>query len=418
MPVEKNIDAHELENILKSALFRHYHAMVVKLHAVPGGLQAWFDGCPCHEGLLIGTKSRHMRAKALRADGLAAGRCPCSTCRGWEVVDGKLAKVIAALGHEIESNLQSTIEMKAADGLTEALAPEDYATIMQDFSSGVAHLQPAFGIRLRWSTELPWVLMGIAHPLVSRAIHWCRRCLQAYDAKPEHQHHRKSVLFLKVGSLLRMAIEAFIASAEMPEILRLRVAPFHFIPLGDRNIEREHKYLSDIVRPKTRIVGGHWFSVRRLRVLEHRMFVDPVFANGIVDYFMSLKSIKSAIRSFGFERHPLFQEAMKEKGTQKEKAVSNMLRQFLEQVVYRQELGIKYSTFDIARKVQSAKDNAWRAAERKASMKSRAIPTSVEELLLLNAGDHVRAVGSAFGYITMPDCHTSGIELETTTLHE
>ena len=412
----KKFDAYELERILKSALFRHYHTVVIKLHAIPSRLQSWFDGCPCHEGVLKSTKTRHARAQALRADGLSAGHCPCSTCRGFEVVDGKLAELVKELGDELETELKELIEMKASDGLTEPLTAEEFAIIMQAFSAGVTHLQLSFGVRLHWTQELPWMLMGIAHPHVARALFWCRRCIQAFNAKPEAKHHRKSVLFLKPGSILRVAIDAFLASGVMPAILQLHIAPFYFIPLGDRLIEREHKYISDITRPKTGVVRGHWFSIRRFRILEKRMFVDMMFANGLVEYFMSIKKIKSAIKIFGLERHPLFQEALRVKTTRAEKSVNDVLRGFLEQVIYRQELGIKYTSLDIVRKVNEAADNRWRAAEKKATAMPRAIPTTVEELLVLNAKDHLQAVGPSAGYITMPDRPGSGIQFQTASL--
>ena len=207
----------------------------------------------------------------------------------------------------METELKELIEMKASDGLTEPLTAGDVATIMQAFSAGIAHLQLSFGVRLHWSQELPWMLMGIAHPLVARALHWCRRCIQAHAAKPEAKRHRKSVLFPKPGSVLRAAIDAFLATSVMPAILQLRIASFDFIPMGDRLIEREHKCLSDIARPKTGIVRGHWFSIRRFRILEKRMFVDMMFANGHVEHFMSIEEIKSAIKICWLERHQLFQ---------------------------------------------------------------------------------------------------------------
>ena len=131
--------------------------------------------------------------------------------------------------------------MKASDGLTEPLTAEEFAIIMQAFSAGVTHLHLSFGVRLHWTQELLRMLMGIAHPHVARALFWCRRCIQAFNAKPEAKHHRTSVLFLKPGSILRVAIDAFLASGVMPAILQLHMAPFYLIPLGDRLIEREHK---------------------------------------------------------------------------------------------------------------------------------------------------------------------------------
>ena len=131
--------------------------------------------------------------------------------------------------------------MKASDGLTEPLIPEEFTIILQNFSAGITHLQLASGVRLHWTTELHWMLMGIAHPLVHRALHWCCQCIQADDAKAEATHHRKSVLFLKPGSVLRAATDVFLNSGLMPEVLKLRVAVFYIVPLGDRLIEREHK---------------------------------------------------------------------------------------------------------------------------------------------------------------------------------
>ena len=109
---DRKVDANELQTILTSGRFRNYHGMVIKLHRVPGRLQSWFDACPCHEALLLFAASRHQRANILREDGLAAGKCPCSTCRGWEVVDGKLGEVIKTLGDESKDQLQEAIESK------------------------------------------------------------------------------------------------------------------------------------------------------------------------------------------------------------------------------------------------------------------------------------------------------------------
>ena len=184
----KKFEATELESILKCPLFRAYHTMVVKLHAVPGRLQGWFDGCPCHEVLLKSATSSRARRKLLIADGVKHGRCCCSTCRGWHVVDGKVPEVISELASEAEEALKELLELKGSDGVTDPLTPEQHATVMHDWQAGIAHLMLPFGIRLRWVTDLPWILMGMAHPIVERAVHWARRCIELYDAKPESQH--------------------------------------------------------------------------------------------------------------------------------------------------------------------------------------------------------------------------------------
>ena len=134
--------------------------------------------------------------------------------------------------------------------------------------------------------------MGTAHPLVPRAVHWALRCIELYDAKPEFQHHRKHVWFLKIVSVLRFAIESFLESKFMPPMLQLHVAPFHFVPFGDRHVEREHKYFSDTIGVSRKDVRGTWFCSRRLRMGEERMFNDAVFSNKLAEYLMSLKDTK------------------------------------------------------------------------------------------------------------------------------
>ena len=72
---------------------------------------------------------------------------------------------------------------------------------------------------------------------------------------------------------------------------------------------------------------------------------------------------------------------------------------------------MKYTAFEVARKVNEASDNRWRAAEKKAIARPRTIPTIVDEVLELNANDHLQAAGPATGFITMPDHLDSGKDL-------
>ena len=137
--------------------------------------------------------------------------------------------------------------------------------------------------------------------------------MEAYAQKPEIQHHRLSVLFLKPGSPLRACIDIFIATSTMPNLLRLQTAPFLFAPLSDRYIEREHKYLSDVTRPKTGVHLGHRFSVKRLKIIEG-MLADSVFREKLVQHYISLKNTKGLIKVMGFENHPVFKEVFQGQG--------------------------------------------------------------------------------------------------------
>ena len=130
---------------------------------------------------------------------------------------------------------------------------------MHDWPAGIAQLMLCLSIRLSGGSELPWILMGMAHPLVARAVHRAGRCIEMYDAKPEWQHHRLSVRFLKIGTVLRISIDSFIEAKDMPPISKLHVSISYFIPFGDRQIEREHKYMSDIVTQSQQNCGRPQF---------------------------------------------------------------------------------------------------------------------------------------------------------------
>ena len=310
----KAFSASSLTALLKSPLFRHYHYMICKMKSIPSYLMQWFDNCPCHDELFSNAKTKAKRRQALHKDGLDCDACPNGSCRAWEVIDGKLDTILSALGEAIEADIVSTVGLKNNDGLTDPLSASDLVLILVDYRAGVAHIQLSLGIRLSWRKNLPWLLMAIPHPNPDRGVHWARKCVEAYAQKPEVQHHRLSVLFLKPGSPLRVCIDIFIATSTMPRPLRLQSAPFLFVPLGDRYIEREHKYLSDVTRPKTGVHLGHAFSVKRLKIVEG-LLADSVFREKLVQHYMSLKTTKGLIKAMGFEHHPVFKELFQGEGS-------------------------------------------------------------------------------------------------------
>ena len=298
-----------LTAILKCPLFRHYHYMICKMKGIPTYLMQWFDNCPCHDEFFSNARTTAKRRQALRKDGLDCDACPNGSCRAWEVVDGKLKldEVLSAFGKAMEADIISTVGLKSNDGLTDALSSSDLMVILNDYRAGLSHIQLSLNIRMSWGKHLPWLLCAVPHPSPARGAHWAKKCVEAYAQKPEIQHHRLSVLFLKPGSPLRECIDIFIATSKMPALLRLQSAPFLFVPLGHRYIEREHKYLSDVTRPKTGVHLGHVFSGKRLRVVEG-LLADSVFRGKLVQHYMSLKTTKGLIKAMGFENHPVFKE--------------------------------------------------------------------------------------------------------------
>ena len=139
------------------------------------------------------------------------------------------------------------------------------------------------------------------------------------------------------------------------------------------------------------------------------MFTDPVFSNKLVEYFLKLKDTREGIRLFGIERHPLVRDMMQVKGHKDQPEVIDNIRRIFEQIIYRQELGIKYESYNTIRKLNEKTSRARKEAEVREKKKTVVLPTTADELLLLTAGDHLRAVGHSFGAITMPDWSADGM---------
>ena len=302
----------EVTRVLHCPLFRHYLLMVIKLHAVSTRFMKWLDGCPCHQGLLLAASTLRSRAKKLKRDGLSNGNCPLASCRGWEIVDGKVESVLKELCDAVQEELLEAIEIRSSDGVVGALSAGDLSILMNDYVAGTTCLQAAMSVRLAWGKSLPWLLIGMAHPVKSRALHWASECIRVYESAPAaQQHHRKTLLFLQGGGVLRQALDDFIQSGTMPDVLCLHTAVFRLIPLGDRQIEMEHKPVSDIVAVKRGVSSGHHFSIQRYKVVEALLESDGANADKLADHFTAVKSISGAVRALKFNLHPVFKDVFK-----------------------------------------------------------------------------------------------------------
>ena len=150
-----------------------------------------------------------------------------------------------------------------ADQTLDPLTPEQYGVVMDDISRAGVALEVWFSIRFDWRKHLPWLLIGMANPRVDRAKHVARQCIIEYNTKQESEHHRKSILFLKPGSRFRLDIDKFISSSKMSDLLMFNVAAVALIPLGDRQIEREHLPMAKVANAAPTTKVGHSFSGRR-----------------------------------------------------------------------------------------------------------------------------------------------------------
>ena len=160
--------------------------------------------------------------------------------------------------------LKTTLALRQQDASLGPMSDSEWAMVMHDWQCANSRLVLSVAIKFAWCKKLPWLLFGMAHPIVSRAIAIAKRCVALYDQLPDDKHHRKSVVFLKRGSRYRMLIEGFIESGTMHEELTFQVAIFALTPLSDRRVEREHLYLSEVVKGKGCQRLGHNLSTKRL----------------------------------------------------------------------------------------------------------------------------------------------------------
>ena len=91
----------------------------------------------------------------MQRDGLLKGICPCTSCRAWEIVDGKVESVLKELCDAAQSELLQAIELRSADGVINSLSPEDLSIRMSDYVAGTTCLQAVMAVRLAWAKSLP-----------------------------------------------------------------------------------------------------------------------------------------------------------------------------------------------------------------------------------------------------------------------
>ena len=356
-----------------------------------------------------------MRRQALKRDGVTSGYCPCSSCRVWEVIGGKLDRVVQELGQLFEADVRNAFEATSADGLSDPLDAGDVAVVLGNFHAGISHMQLGFGVRLAWARNLPFMLMALPHPDASRGVDWAKECIKAYNEKPEARHHRKTLLFLKEGGPLRAAVDLFVESGEMPDLLWLNAAPFLFVPLGDHLVEREHKYLSDLTRPKTPLQAGHAFSIRRLRDIEGLMAESVEFREALLDRYVEVRTCKGAIIAMGLHHHPLFVDVLRPDAGPWGKKVTDVVWKIVEQLVYRRELATKHERFPIGRGLAEA-DTLRRKKAVRPQKAPKSLPSSVEDLLLKSAKGNLAERGSDFGAIVVPERAGGDIHFELRSL--
>ena len=112
--------------------------MIIKIQLPPLRLTSWFEGCPCHEHILkllndigIGkAQGPARREAAMIKDGVEAGRCNLSSCRGVEAVDGNFEETLEVISEEVSKYSASTLALKEQDGVTRPMSEQEKACVI------------------------------------------------------------------------------------------------------------------------------------------------------------------------------------------------------------------------------------------------------------------------------------------------
>ena len=194
---------------------------------------------------------------------------------------------------------------------------------------------------------------------------------------------------------------------------------FRFIPLGDRQIKREHKPVSDIVAQRCgTIVTGRDVCIQRYKVVESLLASDDADGDKLADHIAAIKYVKGAVKAFSFNHHPVFEDVFKIKDEHWGQESSGQMWRFLQALVYRQDLSTKCQQLSFAKQFS---EKGHEKKQRESNRRTKPIlflPWSCERVLLTNAGGHLKQIASEYFMVSMPLGADGGIQLVTDTLQE
>ena len=116
-------------------------------------------------------RTRHQRVVRFRSRfGIDVDSCPMKTRRAPEMASNALQKFLRAL-------FQHASPLLLALPCIAALSEQERGIVVRDFEQARQHLHMVFVLKLSHWRQLPWVLMGVAHPEADSARSCGRRAL-------------------------------------------------------------------------------------------------------------------------------------------------------------------------------------------------------------------------------------------------
>ena len=217
------LDVGRISEAVKSARWKVYGQMILRLHQIANFISSWGSGCPCHHWPSKSNKymqalddALHSLGHPMDADG---PRCACILAgkRAPEMATGRWKELMCELVEELRPQvLMDTL----------SLPEQDQESILNDFEHGVSYVQMVLDIKLAHWTELPWQLCALATDVTADRPETAKRILNTFEKLPQTEgaHHGITWRFMRPGGelreqLRRLADDPSARLEDLPELL-------------------------------------------------------------------------------------------------------------------------------------------------------------------------------------------------------
>jgi hypothetical protein len=270
----------------------------------------WCEGCCCHPPPQVLGSSRHQRGQAFRTrHGVDVSSCPMKTRRAPEMANNAMVKLLRQL---FAQGSQMMLVVPSIAALTQ----EDRAMVLRDFARARQHLHLVFLVKFSHWRQLPWLLMGIAHPDHAVATACGARALSLYASSSQRVRRHPVVHLLcspdspSSAELVRFARHGADVGA-LPVLSRM-CARFRFTPVAERWIESQHA-----AAKKQLQVAPHYSSVHLAwKGMQQWMHKSSILTNSVkleefADHCTLVRNAHRALIEMGFWQSPLVQDKLR-----------------------------------------------------------------------------------------------------------
>lgn len=218
------------------------------------------------------------------------------------------------------------------------LSEEERAIVIGDFQRARQHLLLVFTLKFSHWRQLPWVIMGAAHPDLATARSCARRALSLYaTAAPAVRAHPAVRMLCAPGSLLFQDMANFangiVDWVHVPALLA-KIAPYRFVPIAERWVEALHASAKKMRLPSPHYSPVHlaWKSIQtRIRRLLAAQAGGALIA--FAKHALAARNPRLALIRMGFWRHPGVQAKLRSQGGHT-RAFGRHLRAWVVQLLY------------------------------------------------------------------------------------